>query len=52
MNSLNGGMTTQEFNDMLDKLYKLGLADGDLGYAYWYNVIQELIKMRDKTHGF
>lgn len=39
-------MTDKEFNEMLAKLHNLGLAGGDLGYAYWYNVIKELQEMR------
>lgn len=39
-------MNDKEFNEMLAKLRKLGLDDGDLGYAYWYNVVKELQEMR------
>lgn len=39
-------MTNKQFDEMLDKLHELGLASGDLGYAYWSNIIQELKEMR------
>ena len=35
-------LTKQELNDLLDLCFKEGLATGDLGYAYWYNISEKL----------
>ena len=42
-------MSELGFNELKEKLYKLGQNDGDLGYSYWYNVIKSLSAMREKA---
>jgi hypothetical protein len=39
-------MTDQEFKELLEKLHKLGLDGGDLGYEYWSGIINKLKEMR------
>lgn len=39
-------MSEQEFSNLLDNLFQIALEDGDLGYRYWHNVIDELKDMR------
>lgn len=38
-------MTDQEFKELLEKLHKLGLDGGDLGYEYWSGIINKLKEM-------
>jgi hypothetical protein len=35
-------MNDQEFSELLRKLEKFGLNDGDIGYSYWHGVQQDL----------
>jgi hypothetical protein len=39
-------MTDQEFKELIEKLHKLGLDGGDLGYEYWSGIINKLKEMR------
>ena len=39
-------MTDKEFEEMLEKLWDLGLNDGDLGFKYWSKVVFELKEMK------
>ena len=39
-------MTDEEFSNLTKILFKKGLEDGDIGYAYWTNVITDLKEMR------
>ena len=42
-------MTDKEFEEMLEKLWDIGLNDGDLGFKYWSKVVFELKEMREKA---
>lgn len=48
-------MNDEEFSELLKKLEKLGLDDGDIGYSYWYHVqkdlkeLMEFYKLNSKT---
>ena len=39
-------MSDEEFSELTKTLRQLGLEDGDLGYRYWANVIEDLKIMR------
>ena len=39
-------MTDAEFKELTEFLFRLGLNDGDLGYKYWINIIENLKEMR------
>lgn len=39
-------MSEKEFSDFVSLLFEFALEGGDLGYRYWYGVIQELKKIR------
>lgn len=39
-------MTDEEFNALLDRLFKLSSNDGDIGHEYWTGVINKLREMR------
>jgi hypothetical protein len=39
-------MTDEEFKELLDHLFKMGLDSGDLGYEYWSGIIKKLKEMR------
>lgn len=39
-------MNPEEFDELLRKLHRLSLNDGDLGYMYWSKAIKELQSMR------
>jgi hypothetical protein len=41
--------TDAEFEELTSTLYKLGLKDGDLGFAQWNNTIGKLTQMRNKN---
>ena len=38
-------MDNKEFAELLIKLEKIGLNDGDIGYSYWYHVQKDLKQM-------
>lgn len=40
-------MTDEEFNTLLDHLFKLSSSDGDIGHEYWTGVIDKLKEMRE-----
>ncbi len=42
-------MTKQEFDELIHKLGLISQQDGDLGYAYWNNVIKQLRRLYEKT---
>lgn len=44
-------MNDKEFQEMIDKLWDIGLNDGDLGYKYWSKIVFELKEMR-KSQNF
>jgi hypothetical protein len=39
-------MTDEEFDELLNKLHRIAMNDGDLGGAYWSKVILQLRELR------
>ena len=38
----NYPISDTEFEDLLNKLYRIALNSGDIGFEYWFRVIKQL----------